>query len=132
MFGSYATEIRRGDERVNVNRKIEEILDNLVEGHIWPLVCPEAMNPDKYIVYNPELEEPGYYADDEDQEWLHNMQIHLYVRGNYLALRKKIRSLLRKNDFTISDIVTLYEKDTGFSHLIFSCTIEEENEEWQE
>lgn len=116
---------------MNVNQKIETALDSLVAGKIWPQTCPEPNCPDKYIVYNPELEEPGCYADDEDMDWLHHMQVHLYVRGNYLALRKQIRSRLRKAGFILTDITTLYEKESGFSHLIFSCTIEEEDE-WQE
>ena len=49
---------------------------------IYPLTYPyDESKPDIYIVYNPELDTPGLYADDEDQEWMQYMQIHLYKKG---------------------------------------------------
>lgn len=111
---------------MNVNQKIENALSEIAKGNIWPLRCPYDSQPDMYIVYNPELEEPGYYADDEDQEWTQHMQVHLYVKGNYVDLRKMIRKCLRKAGFTVTGIETPYEKDSRYFHLCFECYIEEE------
>lgn len=110
---------------MNVNQKIEGAISEFVEGNIWPLICPYDSPPECYIVYNPELEEPGYHADDEDQEWVQYMQIHLYIKGNYMDLRRKIRTALRGAGFTVTGIETLHEEKTGFNHLCFECYTEE-------
>lgn len=111
---------------MNVNQKIEQTLCDITD-EIYPLSYPyDEEKPDTYIVYNPELEEPGYYADDEDLNWLQYMQIHLFHKGNYISLRKNIRNKLRKADIMVTGIETMYEKDTQYYHLIFSCYVEED------
>ena len=114
---------------MNVNQKIENALSGIVGGDIWPMKCPYDSPPDTYIVHNPEYEEPGYHADDEDQAWIHYMQVHLFAKGNYLNLRSRIRSALRDAGFILTRIEPMYEKDTGYNHLCFECWIEEEEEE---
>ncbi|MDO5345302.1 MAG: hypothetical protein Q4E91_06115 [Lachnospiraceae bacterium] len=117
---------------MNVNQIIEGALSDLVNGNIWPLSCPLETPAAEYIVYNPELEKPEIFGDDTDLEWTHYMQIHWYKKGdgkkpaNYIEKRKEIRSRLRNAGFTMSDIQEFFEKDTGFTHLCFSCNIEEE------
>ena len=91
---------------MNVNQKIENALSEIVSGKIWPLKCPYDSPEDTYIVYNPELEEPGYHADDEDQDWVHYMQVHLFTRGNYIDMRRKIRSALKQCMKKIQDTTT--------------------------
>ena len=110
---------------MSVNQIIEKALTGVVK-HIWPMSCPKEVKPDEYIVYNPELEEPGVYADDEDLEWIQHMQIHLFTKGNYVKMRKDIRKKLRDAGFTITGIYTTYEKDSKYNHLCFECSIEEE------
>lgn len=113
---------------MNVNQKIEAALNNIAVG-IWPLFCPEERPPDDYIVYNPEIEEGALYADDQDQEWMQHMQVHLFIKGNYLKKRNAIRKALREAEFIVTDITTLYEKDSGYNHLCFSCSTEENMED---
>lgn len=110
---------------MNVNQMIESALAEITE-NIWPLCCPEDSLPEKYIVYNPELDMPGYYADDKDEDWIQYMQIHLYTKNNFLKDREVIRERLRENDFVVTGIETFYEKSTGYNHLCFECYIEEE------
>lgn len=110
---------------MNVNQIIEKALKD-VSKNIWPLSCPESSEPDEYIVYNPEVEEPGIYADDEDGEWIQHMQVHFYTKGNYIKKRKDIRKRLREAGFIITGIYTNYEKDTKYNHLCFECSIEED------
>lgn len=111
---------------MNVNQKIENALRVITE-NIWPLCCPYESPPGKYIVYNPEIDSAECFADDEDQEWTLHMQIHLYTREDYMDDRKTIRKLLRKAGFTVTDIDSIYEKETKYYHLCFSCYIEEED-----
>lgn len=113
---------------MNVNQKIETALSECVDGNIWPLSCPLEEQPDKWIVYNPEIEVPELFADDIDIEWTHYMQIHWFAKGqiNYLATREEIRKRLRTAEFIVTDIDHDYEEDTGITHIIFSCNIIEE------
>ena len=110
---------------MSVNQIIEQALKDVTE-HIWPMCCPDDSPPDKYIVYNPELEKAALYADDVDEAWIQYMQIHLFTKGNYLANRKTIRKALRNAGFTLTGIDAFYEKDSGYNHLCFECYIEEE------
>lgn len=110
---------------MNVNQLIEHALGTVTDD-IWPLCCPGDSQPEKYIVYNPELEKPGLHADDSDQDWIAYMQVHLYTKSNYIDDKKKIKKNLQSAGFTLTSIDTLYEKDSGYIHLCFSCYIEEE------
>ena len=112
----------------SINSRIEEALREVTD-NIWPLCCPYEHPPDFYIVYNPETESPGLYADNEDQNWIQSMQVHLYTKSDYTKPRRKIRKLLRENGMTVTDITTLYEKDTRYNHLCFSFQAEELEEE---
>ena len=119
---------------MDVGKKIETVLSNLVdEGNIWPLSCPQETLPDEWITYNSELERPELHGDDDDLEWAHYMQVHWFKKGdgkrpvNYMGIRKTIRKRLRDAGFLVSDITTLFEKDTGITHLVFSCNIDEDD-----
>lgn len=111
---------------MNINQIVEAALTGITD-HIWPAVCPEAEPPDKYIVYNPIMETPGLYAEDQDENWVYDMQIHLYTRENYLQDKKQIKEKLRNAGFVLDNIETLYEKDSGYYHICFECSIEEES-----
>lgn len=113
---------------MSINSRIEEALKSVTE-NIWPLCCPYELPPDFYIVYNPEIEEAGLFADNEDQEWIQNMQVHLYTKTDYTKPRRKIRKLLRESGMIVTDITTLYEKENGYNHLCFSFQAEENLEE---
>lgn len=121
-----------GVDIMNINQKIECALSDIVNKNIWPLSCPLETNPDEYIVYLPELETPSDFGDNKPIEWTHYMQVHWFKKGknkkpvNYIEKRKSIRSLLENSGLNVSDIDTYYEKDTGYTHLVFSCNAEEE------
>ena len=110
---------------MDVNQIIEEALSDLVDGKIWLISCPDDPPPECYIVYNPERDVPRLYADDTDCEWVHYMQVHLYMKSSYTDLRKTIRAALRTAGFILTGIEIFYEKDTGYYHLCFECWIEE-------
>lgn len=117
---------------MNVNQKIENALSDMVDGNIWPLSCPLEVPPGEFIVYLPELEAPEDFGDNEDLEWVHYMEINWYKRGesrkpvNYIEMRGRIRTALKEAGFSLSDIIYFYEKDTGYTHLVFLCNIREE------
>jgi len=112
---------------VSVNQTIESALKPICS-NVWPIVCPDDNHPAEYIVYNPEYEAPATYADDQDQNWIHYMQVHFFTKKNYIKKRKEIRRALRQADFLVTEIDTDYEKDSGYYHLTFSCQIEESEE----
>lgn len=109
---------------MNVNQKIEEALSPLIK-KIWPMYCPEDPKPDLYAVYNSELDEVGLFGDDQDEEWVHHMQVHLFTKKDYMEIRSQIRERLRAAGFTMTNIATFYESDTEYYHLCFECWIEE-------
>lgn len=113
---------------MSVNQVIENTLCKIVP-NIWPLVCPEESAPDEYVVYNPEVDVPDDFGDNEAGTWILYMQVHFYTRKNYLKKRKEIRKALYLAGFSISDITTIYEKESRYYHLCFSCNIEETMEE---
>lgn len=121
---------------MSVNEIIQQAMKDIVK-EVWPMVCPRAKPPTEYIVYNPEIDVPEDFGDDKTNAWVQHMQIHYFIRynidagcnGDYTENRKKIRKALSVAGFTITDITTLYEKDSGYNHLCFSCSIEEDLEE---
>lgn len=113
---------------MSVNEILEETLSGVVK-QVWPLCCPEETPPEEYIVYNPEIEEASLYGDNKDLEWVQYMQVHLFTKKNYIKKRREIRKVLRKNGFIVTDIETMYENDSKYYHLCFSCYIEEKMEE---
>ena len=113
---------------MSINQNIERALSAIVP-NIWPLVCPEEKPPKEYIVYNPEIDVPEDFGDNEIGEWVHFAQVHFFTKSNYLNKRTKIRKALIQAGFLVSDITTIYENDSGYYHLCFSCCKEENMEE---
>lgn len=117
---------------MNVNQKIESALSELVNGNIWPLSCPLEVPPQEFIVYLPEEECSVEFGDNDDLEWMHYMEVNWYKKEesrkpvNYIVARKKIRASLKAVGFSVTNIIPFYEKDTGYTHLIFLCNILEE------
>lgn len=114
---------------MSVNKIIEDALNEIVQ-EIWPMVCPRDKPPREYIVYNPEIDVPDDFGDNEPQSWVQHMQIHYFIaeNGDYTLRRKEIRKSLQKAGFTISEITTLHEKESGYNHVCVSCSIEEREE----
>ncbi len=120
---------------MSIEEKIRNVLIDICKD-VWPMVCPRDKPPEEYIVYNPEIDVPSDFGDNAPGAWIQHVQVHYFVlqdsrtgTGDYRAGRRKIRSALLCAGFSISEIATLYEKDSGYNHLCFSCSIVEDMEE---
>ena len=113
-------------------------LADMADGNIYPLQKPVEDDPDVFIVYNPEMIAPEDFGDDEEQEWVHIMQVHYYARGrvDYEPAMKDLRRKLKAAGFMISEIRPGYEAaaDTsisgvanskGYTRIDVSCEIVE-------
>ena len=113
---------------MEVNEQLQQILSRITE-NAWELVCPEEKPPEEYIVYNAELDTPEDFGDNRPGEWTNHVQVHLYTAGNYKKAKKEIRKTLQENGFAISGITRMHDRDSGYFHVCFSCSIQEEREE---
>ena len=113
---------------MEVNEKLFRVLGGITD-HVWELVCPAERPPDEYIVYNSGLEVPEDFGDGKAQAWTNHIQVHLYTVENYKKIKKIIKETLETNGFTISEIERMYDKEGGYFHICFSCSIQEEREE---
>ncbi len=119
---------------MNTNQKIEQALSDLVDGNIWPLICPLEQKPDTFIVYDPVIEKPDDFGDDYEGEWIQRLEINWFSRPktgskkpvNYLAAKKQMKERLQEAGFTVTNIIPGYESDTGYTTCIITCEIAEE------
>lgn len=91
-------------------------------------------NENTYIVYNQASIENTFSAEDELQNYVDYYYFHIYSKGNYLGIVKKVKKLLKQNGFRWQPFMTssdMYEVDTGFYHKILCFSIEryEESED---
>lgn len=115
---------------MNINQRIEKAMSGFTDD-IWPMVCPDGNSPDEYIVYNPELEKPEDFGDDDWHAWMWHMQVHYYARGNsnVLKAKKEIISRLKAAGFSVSSAETMYESEKagGYTHVCVSCSSTDED-----
>lgn len=85
---------------------------------------------EEYITFN--------YADDRAEDFGDNMSLHVVaymqvhyfapMEKNYLYVKKRIRKTLLTAGFTYPDVTDATFTDEGIRHLVFTCSIENENE----
>lgn len=120
---------------MNINQYIESVLSDMVDGNIWPLVCPLEDQPREFITYGSEYEDPADFGDDSesDSDWVYHLEINWFSMGHmkmypadYLTARNELRRRLRDAGFTIVQIPAPYhERDTGYTRLTILVSIEE-------
>ncbi len=86
----------------------------------------------EYFTFNIFSEHPVLVADDECIEEAAEAYLHYFTKDNSHGKKNKIKKLLRDNDIGLTDVETLYEKDTGYTHLIFQIQITDYDEESEE
>lgn len=84
----------------------------------------------EYIVYNEEAEQLADYADDTPQEHVTWWQVHIFSpkAGDFRKYKESACKLLIDAGFTVTDMVTLYEKETKTIHVVMNCHIIEREE----
>ena len=80
---------------------------------------------DEYITFNYADERPVVRADDADILDETTIQIHYFTRANPLAMKKRIRHMLRSAGFTIQNTQQFYESDTKYYHVVVEAWIDE-------
>lgn len=121
-----------------VSQIVETALSSLVGGNIWPLSCPLETAPTNFITYVIE-DTARQYADDEDREWLHEVEINWFKKPassrkvvDYTEARTAIRAALKAAGFSVTNIIPGYESDTGYTTMIILANILEEDIEEDE
>lgn len=84
----------------------------------------------EYIVYNEEVEQPANYADNRPQNHVTWWQVHIFAPkvSDFRTYKEKAKGLLQEAGFYITDIRTLYEKETKTIHVVICCHIGETEE----
>lgn len=77
----------------------------------------------EYIVYNEEAEQAANYGDNKPQNEIVWWQVHIFApkSGAFREHRERLKTTLRQAGFSVSEIVTLYEEETGTIHVVIPC-----------
>ena len=80
---------------------------------------------DKYIILIPLYDGFDVYADNKPTIEIQEVQLAIYCKGNYLALKKQITMLLIDAGFIITNRKYIeYEEDTKLHHYIIDVAME--------
>ena len=84
----------------------------------------------EYIVYNEEAEEPADFGDNQPQHNIIWWQVHIFAPkdSDFRMYKKKAVDYLKLAGYSVTDIETLYEKETKTIHVIISCHYGESEE----
>lgn len=79
-----------------------------------------------YFTFNYSDDRSEDFADDEPQNDVAYMQIHLFTPQtfNITNLKKQARMKLFQAGFTYPSIQQFYENDTKMNHVVFTCQID--------
>lgn len=80
--------------------------------------------PDIYITFFEYNQNGATYADDDEQQTAHFIQVDLYSLGDYTEQIKQIKNLLKAVGFIRTMETEFYENDTSYYHRVlrFSFT----------
>lgn len=83
-----------------------------------------------YIVYNEEAEQPANHADNRPRNRVLWWQVHLFApkSEDFREKKKQIVRLLRDAGYNVTNITTLYEKETRTIHVVIPCHMGEKEE----
>ena len=114
-----------------MNRLLEETLK---EAEIPVKYYEYKGTEPEYIVYNEEAEQPVNYGDNKPLNTIVWWQVHLFAPkiSNFRRRKKMIKRLLLDSGFIITDIATLFEKETETIHVVISCHMGESEEEYEQ
>lgn len=85
---------------------------------------------EKYIVYNEEAEEAANHGDNRPQDKITWWQVHVFApkASDFRLCKKEVIGRLKEAGFYVTDINTLYEKETKTIHVVICCHIGEQED----
>lgn len=89
----------------------------------------EEKDYDQYIIVYFLNESGALYADDEEIETSHSIQLSLFTRLNFETTSKQIKSLLGNLGFRRTSEFESYENQTGYFHKVIRFSYVNETEE---
>lgn len=109
-----------------------EILENALKTAGLPVKYYEyeGTKPE-YVVYNEEAEEPANFGDNKAENRITWWQVHIFTpkQSDFRKWKEEIKKRLLAAGFHITDITTLYEKETKTIHVVISCHMGESEDE---
>jgi hypothetical protein len=119
-----------------MNAEIESIFkDFIVDNKQIPVAFLRYNgNKNTYVTYQESDKDGSYSGDDELLGYIDYYDFDVYSKGNYLAIIKEIKRLMKQNNWTYQpsrESEDMYEDDTGFYHktICFAKEIQDEMEE---
>lgn len=112
---------------MRADKRLETVLDQVG----LPVKYYEYLGKEPvYIVYNEEAEEPVNFGDNRALHSVTWWQVHLFAPkdSEFREHKKKITESLRTEGYAVTDIATLYEKETKTIHVVISCHYGESEE----
>lgn len=83
-----------------------------------------------YIEYEILDENGSLYAENKELETTYRLQIDIFTKGSYEAIRDKVKEILKEyKEFSKEFGGSNYEKDTKLFHYILRYYIDKESEE---
>lgn len=98
---------------------LKNIFDNFeVEGKKIPAEFITYTGKNKtYITYAFTDDDPALFAEDQEVSSVAYIDIDIFSSGNYLAIEKKIKEVMKANNFIrTGSSPDMYENDTGLYH----------------
>ena len=111
--------LRRNTKHINDYELLKTIFDNFeVEGKKIPAEFITYTGKSKtYITYAFTDDDPALFAEDQEVGSVAYIDIDIFSSGNYLAIEKKIKEVMKANNFIrTGSSPDMYENDTGLYH----------------
>lgn len=117
-----------------MNRLIHKILSGFeVDGKKIPVGFIRYRGEETtYITYQSIGQESTLNADNEVVGYVESVDIDVFSKGNYFAIIKKLKKVLKENGFMYRPEASsgdLFETDTGYYHRTLNFTIEQTESE---
>jgi len=86
--------------------------------------------PDEYVVLTPMQDQLTFFADNEPMYEVTEVRISLFVKSNYIQMKRQLTKLLLSSGITITDRQYIgFEDGTKYHHYVIDVLKEYEMEE---
>lgn len=106
-------------------------LNKLIKDTLKPLNVPVdfqtyAGTASLYITFFEYNQRGALYADNDEQEIDHFIQVDIWSKGDYTDIVSKVKKAMKQAGFSRTLETEIYEEDTKIYHKILRYTITEE------